>query len=52
MHGNLRLKMTRKIEKRMFFPFTSIADLCASIERNQEHTGEDGGTLMENVITV
>ena len=36
MHGNLKLKM------RTFFSFTSIAGLCATIEKNQERTGENG----------
>ena len=31
MHGNLKLKMTQKVEKRTFFSFTSIAGLCATI---------------------
>ena len=42
MHGNLKLKMTQEVEKRTFFSFTSIAGLCATIEKNQERTGEDG----------
>ena len=42
MHGNLKLKTTQEVEKRTFFSFTSIAGLCATIEKNQERTGENG----------
>ena len=31
-----------EVEKRTFFSFTSIVGLCATIEKNQERTGEDG----------
>ena len=37
MHGNLFVKMSNEANRRMFFKFSSIVELCSLIEKhNQE----------------